>query len=72
MYDKYLKELEERLDHVFKNMFGDDELSELVRTYIDIVQRASDLADLIIKIKTIQAMNVSAELIQASRRISRN
>jgi len=72
MYDKHLKELEEQLDLVFNNMFGDDELSEIIRGNIDLVQKATDLADLIIKIKTIQALDTSAELIQASRRVSRN
>ena len=57
MYDKYLKELEE----IIKK--GD--------YYIDL-DRSAKLLDLIIKIKTIQALDTSAELIAASRRVSRN
>lgn len=36
------------------------------------VEEANKTADLILKIKTIQAMDVSAELIANSRRVSRN
>ena len=68
MYDKHLKELEEQLDLVFNNMFGDDELSEIIRGNIDLVQKAADLADLIIKIKTIQMMDKSAGMLDESQK----
>jgi len=55
MYDKYLKELEEKLECGSVNI--DDFNKKL---------------EAVIKIKTIQAMDVSAELIRESRRISRN
>ena len=72
MYDKHLKELEEQLDLVFNNMFGDDELSEIIRGNIDLVQKAADLADLIIKIKTIQMMDKSAGMLDESKEIMGN
>ena len=72
MYDKHLKELEEQLDLVFNNMFGDDELSEIIRGNIDLVQKAADLADLIIKIKTIQMMDKSAGMLDESKKIMGN
>lgn len=56
MYDKTLEKLEERL--IGLNLLD--------------VEEASKVADLIIKIKTIQAMDVSADLIRASMRVSRN
>jgi len=72
MYDKHLKELEEQLDLVFNNMFGDDELSEIIRGNIDLVQKAADLADLIIKIKTIQMMDKSAGMLDESQKMMGN
>lgn len=57
MYDKLLKEFEEILGN-------DDKLTTL--------DSKNKILDLIIKIKTIQAMDVNAELIRASRRVSRN
>jgi len=36
------------------------------------MEKASKLADLIIKIKTIQALDTSADLIRASRQVSKN
>jgi len=57
MYDKYLKELEIIIEK------GD--------YFIDL-DRSAKLLDLIIKIKTIQALDTSAELIANSRRLSRN
>ena len=59
MYEKILKNLEGVLER-----FTTGELDEK--------DRFADTLDLIIKIKTIQAMDVSAELIRESRRISRN
>ena len=55
MYDKLLKELEDKI-----KQHGQHTL------------KLSSILDNIIKIKTIQAMDTSAELIQASRRVSRN
>ena len=53
----------------------DKTLKKLEERLIDNVENleaANNLADLIIKIKTIQALDTSAELIAASRRVSRN
>ena len=61
MYDKLLEKIEE--------LFGGAVMANINDETIIYV---SNLADLIIKIKTIQAMDVSADLIRASRRISRN
>ena len=60
MYDKILKGVEENLELNYDNAEVMD------------YQKLSLIADLIIKIKTIQALDVSAELIRESRRISRN
>ncbi len=57
MYDKYLKEVES----IFEN-----------RDCCDDIDYSNKLLDCVIKIKTIQAMDTNAELIQASRRVSRN
>jgi len=62
MYDKILKQLEE----CFNASLNTADVSDTD------ANRASKLADLIIKIKTIQALDTSAELIAASRRVSRN
>ena len=59
MYDKLLKGLNE-------NLWANYDV--IVLDY----KKLSEIADLIIKIKTIQAMDVSAELIAVSRRVSRN
>jgi len=56
MYEKLLKEIEDWL-------FSGHTLSD---------EAYSTHLDLIIKIKTIQALDTNAELIQASRRVSRN
>jgi len=56
MFEKTLEKLEERL--IGLNLLD--------------VEEACKVADLILKIKTIQAMDVSTELIAESRRISRN
>jgi len=71
MYDKYLKELEGWLERLTGIIFSDDEICKHISD-IDKLENASKAADLIIKIKTIQALDTSAELIQASRRVSRN
>ena len=55
MYEKLLKQLEEQL--VYNKNFN--------------IEEDSKIADLIIKIKTIQAMDVSAELIRESRGVLR-
>ena len=60
MYDKILKGVEENLELNYDNAEVMD------------YQKLSLIADLILKIKTIQAMDVSAELIANSRRVSRN
>jgi len=57
MYEKLLKILEKRLSECT----SDWNLKE-----------ATNITDLIIKIKTIQAMDVSADLIRASRQVGRN
>jgi len=57
MYDKYIKDLE----NVIKK--GD--------YFIDL-DRSGKILDLIIKIKTIQALDTSADLIRASRQVGRN
>ncbi len=56
MYNKLLKELEEYI-------FGKHSKS---------IEDFANNLDCIIKVKTIQAMDVSAELIANSRRVSRN
>lgn len=58
MYDKLLKDFEGRLELYQGNNKYDKQMS--------------DTLDNIIKIKTIQALDTSAELIAASRRVSRN
>ena len=62
MYDKELKQLEE----CFRASLNTADILDKD------AEKASILADLIIKIKTIQALDVSAELIANSRRVSRN
>ena len=56
MYEKTLEKLEERL--IGLNLLD--------------VEEAGKVADLIIKIKTIQALDTSANLIRASRQVGRN
>ena len=56
MYEKTLEQLEQRL--IGLNLLD--------------VEEAGKVADLIIKIKTIQALDTSAELVAYSRRVSRN
>jgi len=56
MYEKLLKQLEEQL--VYNKNFN--------------IEEDSKIADLIIKIKTIQALDTSAELIADSRQALRN
>ena len=58
MYEKLLKEIELGIETGFRNFPKEAPLTEIL--------------DLIIKIKTIQAMDISKELIAESRRISRN
>lgn len=57
MYEKYIKELEDLIKK------GD---------YFRDLDRCAKLLDLIIKIKTIQALDTSADLIRASRQVGRN
>jgi len=57
MYDKLLKILEKRLSECTSHW----DLKE-----------ATNITDLIIKIKTIQALDTSADLIRASRQVGRN
>jgi hypothetical protein len=57
MYEKLLEILEKKIDHLIDK--------DLLEDWSGI------LLDLIIKIKTIQAMDVSAELIRESRQINR-
>ena len=59
MYDKLLKGLEE-------NLWGNYDVEVLD------YKKLSELADLIIKIKTIQALDTSADLIRASREVGKN
>jgi len=58
MYDKILDSLETSFKVAYDMNENHDKLNKI--------------ADLIIKIKTIQAMDVSAELVAYSRRVSRN
>lgn len=59
MYDKLLKQVESWI------------LTKEKMTTVN-TKTLNDYLDCIIKIKTIQAMDVNAELIRASRRVSRN
>jgi len=59
MYDELLKEVESWV------------LTKDKMTTVS-TEALTDYLDIIIKIKTIQYMDVQAELIQASRRVSRN
>ena len=58
MYDELLKELELAMNSGYRDFPKETPLGEML--------------DLIIKIKTIQAMDVSADLIRVSRRVGRN
>ena len=57
MYDKLLKELERAIVVGKHNVEG---------------KALTEILDLIIKIKTIQAMDVSADLIRVSREVGKN
>jgi len=59
MYEKLLKDLEDCLELTISKKGWD-------------IDKTSKLADLIIKIKTIQALDTSADLIRASRQVGRN
>lgn len=59
MYEKLLKQVEEWI--IFTTS-SESESSENLGSYLDLV----------IKIKTIQAMDVSANLIRASRKVGKN
>jgi len=59
MYEKLLKDLEDCLILTMSRKNWD-------------IDKASKVADLIIKIKTIQALDTSADLIRASRQVSKN
>ena len=59
MYDKYIDGLNTDLFAIYDHITVN-------------YKRMGEILDLIIKIKTIQAMDVSAELIACSRRVSRN
>jgi len=61
MYDKLI----ERVEELFN-------LAVMANINKESIKYDNELADLIIKIKTIQALDTNAELIQASRRVSRN
>jgi len=70
MYEKLLKRTEKWFDDFTKCMYNDDNIKGMIGS--GVVKEASELADLIIKIKTIQALDTSADLIRASRQVGRN
>jgi hypothetical protein len=67
MYDKLLKRVEKWFNDFTRCMYDyDDDLKGMIGS--GVVKDATAIADLIVKIKTIQALDTNAELINAGRK----